>query len=41
LEQFKILLENGDWEQMRLQMKKINAIQIILEGIPERNNNKN
>lgn len=41
LEQFKQLMENEDWEQLRLEMKKINAIQTILEGIPVRNRTNN
>lgn len=42
LDQFKKLLENDDWSLMHDQMKEINAIRTILEGIPEgKNNNKN
>lgn len=41
LEQFKSLLENKDWSEMHNQMKGINAIKTILEGIPESNSNNN
>ena len=41
LEQFKSLLENKDWFEMHNQMKGINAIKTILEGIPESNSNNN
>ena len=35
LEQFKTILENKDWLVMHDQMKEINRIKTILEGIPE------
>ncbi|MDG2061994.1 MAG: prephenate dehydrogenase [Flavobacteriaceae bacterium] len=38
LEQFKSLLENKDWSKMQDQMKEINSIKTILEGIPQSNN---
>lgn len=42
LEEFKKLLENKNWSDMHEQMKEINAIKTILEGIPDgKNNNKN
>jgi prephenate dehydrogenase len=39
LKEFKKLLENKNWSAMHEQMKEINAIKTILEGIPEGKNN--
>ena len=39
LKEFKKLLENKNWSAMHEQMQEINAINTILEGIPEGKNN--